>query len=134
MNKFALTLGALAVAVAATGCSRDALLTQTAPADCRNGMLADWHGHKTLYTLDKDGKDQSSCNEYCATVWPPLRATAGDKPVAGFTTFKRADGTYQWAYNGKPVYTFAKDSNTGDKTGDAVSGPYGTWTALKCPM
>jgi len=31
------------------------------------------------------------------------------------STFRRADGTYQWAYSGKPVYTFAKDANTGDK-------------------
>jgi predicted lipoprotein with Yx(FWY)xxD motif len=130
MKKLAVAVGATALAALA-GCA--STTSMNAPADCRAGMLADWHGHKTLYTLDADSKDTSVCNEYCATVWPPLRASAADKSSGAWSTFRRTDGTYQWAYNGKPVYTFAKDAKTGDKTGDNLKGPWGTWTALKCP-
>jgi predicted lipoprotein with Yx(FWY)xxD motif len=30
----------------------------------------------------------------------------------------RDDGSKQWAYKGKPVYTYAKDSKPGEATGD----------------
>jgi predicted lipoprotein with Yx(FWY)xxD motif len=130
MKNLALTAAA-AAALSATGCATNTMLGQ--PADCRGGVLADWHGHKTLYTLDADSKDTSVCNDFCATAWPPLRASAADKGSGAWSTFRRADGTYQWGYNGKPVYTFAKDAKTGDKTGDNLKGPWGTWTAVKCP-
>jgi predicted lipoprotein with Yx(FWY)xxD motif len=130
MKKLALAVGATALAALA-GCATNTAMN--APADCRMGMLADWHGHKTLYTLDADTKDAVACTGYCTTVWPPLLANASDKGSGAWSTVRRADGTYQWAYNGKPVYTFAKDVNTGDKVGDNVKGPWGTWTALKCP-
>ena len=35
----------------------------------------------------------------------------------------RDDGTKQWAYKGKPLYTFARDTKAGDATGDG-KGPW----------
>lgn len=32
------------------------------------------------------------------------------------------DGTMQWAYDGKPLYTYAKDKQPGDTTGDTLMG------------
>ena len=33
----------------------------------------------------------------------------------------REDGSKQWAYKGKPLYTWAKDAKPGDVTGDGVN-------------
>lgn len=34
----------------------------------------------------------------------------------------RTDGTMQWAYEGKPLYLWTKDTKPGDVTGDGVGG------------
>ena len=36
----------------------------------------------------------------------------------------RADGTAQWAYKGKPLYTWIKDGKPGDRTGDGVNNAW----------
>ena len=38
---------------------------------------------------------------------------------------KRDDGAMQWAYKGKPLYTWAKDTKPGDITGDGFLN--GVW-------
>ena len=40
------------------------------------------------------------------------------------TTFARPDGTMQVAYNGIPLYYFAKDTKAGDTTGQGVGGKW----------
>lgn len=81
----------------------------------------------TLYTYAKDTPGQSACAGGCATNWPPLAAAADATPTGDWTIIKRADGTAQWAHLGRPLYTFAKDTKPGEKTGDAAGG--GTWRA-----
>ncbi len=34
------------------------------------------------------------------------------------------DGTKMWAYDGKPLYTWAKNAKPGDVTGDMVTAGY----------
>jgi len=60
--------------------------------------------------------------------WPPFRPNDSERARGDWTIFKRADGSLQWAYQGKPVYYFAGDQKTGDKTGDGVNG---VWRVLK---
>jgi predicted lipoprotein with Yx(FWY)xxD motif len=74
----------------------------------------------TLYTSDKDADDKSNCNAKCAMAWPPLAAAAGAKSMGDWTVVTRDDGSMQWAYKGKPLYTYAKDATAGDTTGDGV--------------
>ncbi len=78
----------------------------------------------TLYTFDKDSTGKSACNGQCATNWPPLMASSASGP-ANWTVVTRDDGAKQWAYMGKPLYTWAKDSKPGDTTGDGVAN--NTW-------
>lgn len=75
-----------------------------------------------LYTFDKDTDGVSVCKGECAVKWPPLMATAKTKAMGEFTVIKRAGGEYQWAYQGKPLYTWFKDTEMGDITGDGVKG------------
>jgi len=83
------------------------------------GHLVDASG-RTLYTFDRDaaGSGKSACNGQCAELWPPAKAEADAKPEGDLTIVTRDDGSKQWAYKGKPVYTYAKDSKPGDATGD----------------
>jgi predicted lipoprotein with Yx(FWY)xxD motif len=78
----------------------------------------------TLYTFDKDSTGKSACNGQCASNWPPLAATA-TSGSANWSVITRDDGTKQWAYMGKPLYTWAKDSKAGDTTGDGLNN--NTW-------
>ena len=92
------------------------------PATVADGVLVGPNG-MTLYTFDRDapGSGKSECNGPCATNWPPLTASAGDKASTDWTIVARDDGSRQWAYKGKPVYFWVKDAKRGDRTGDGVN-------------
>lgn len=91
-----------------------------APAKTADGMFTNDKG-MTLYTFDKDAGGKSACSGGCAGVWPPLAAGADAKASGDWTVITRDDGSKQWAYKGKPLYTYAKDSKAGDKTGDGFN-------------
>ena len=80
-------------------------------------VLVDAKG-MTLDTFDKDEAGKSNCSGDCAKAWPPAMAMESDKPVGNLTIIKRDDGSLQWADEGKPLYTFAKDTKPGDVAGD----------------
>jgi predicted lipoprotein with Yx(FWY)xxD motif len=97
-------------------------------------VLVDSKG-MTLYLFQADKGTTSSCNDTCATAWPPLQASA--QPTAGsgadsslLGTTRRSDGTSQVTYNGHPVYTFAEDSKAGDANGEGVNAFGGAWYVL----
>jgi predicted lipoprotein with Yx(FWY)xxD motif len=95
-----------------------AALAQPMGVKPNGGALTDPKG-MTLYTYDKDTTPgKSACNGPCLAAWPALVATSDAKPTGDWTVVTRDDGGKQWAYKGKPLYTFAKDANAGDKTGD----------------
>src|SRR4051812_19734398 len=83
-------------------------------------VYADANG-KTLYTFDKDEKPGVSvCTGECAVAWPPFAASAASQPSGAWTIIARDDGSKQWAFNGKPLYTFVKDEKPGDAKGQDV--------------
>ncbi len=90
----------------------------------KGAVLTDAKG-MTLYTFDKDSGGKSACNGPCATNWPVLKAEASDKAEGGYSIVTRDDGSKQWAYKDKPLYTFAKDQKPGDITGDGFLN--GAW-------
>jgi predicted lipoprotein with Yx(FWY)xxD motif/plastocyanin len=95
-------------------------------------ILADAKG-MTVYLFTNDTKqNESTCYNQCAKFWPPVTAT-GDVSLASgidgtLTTFDRADGTKQVAYNGIPLYYFAQDKDPGDAYGEKVGG---NWFVVK---
>ncbi|HSD36343.1 MAG TPA: hypothetical protein VLC92_02475 [Rhodocyclaceae bacterium] len=97
-----------------------ALQAPTAPVKFSDGVLVSSTG-MTLYTFDKDTKGKSTCIDQCASNWPPLKASAEDKPGRGFSILSRDDGSKQWAYDNKPLYLWVKDQKPGDRTGDGVN-------------
>ena len=102
-----------------TGCANMAAPAAKTPAMLAGGALVNPNG-MTLYTFDKDmaNSGKSTCNGPCAALWPPMLATAADQPAGAYSVVTRDDGARQWAYKGKPVYTYKADVKAGDRSGD----------------
>jgi predicted lipoprotein with Yx(FWY)xxD motif len=126
MRKSLAVLVAAAV-IGVTGCSTmDSMMgAPPAPTKVMDGVLTNSAG-MTLYTFDKDtaGGGKSVCNGPCAANWPPLLAAADAKAQGDYSIITRDDGTKQWAYKGKPLYLWVKDSKPGDRTGDGFNNAW----------
>jgi predicted lipoprotein with Yx(FWY)xxD motif/uncharacterized cupredoxin-like copper-binding protein len=87
-------------------------------------ILTDQAG-MTLYLFTKDTTEgESTCYDECAQNWPPFTA---EEPFSlpftmdgELTTISRTDGSSQVAYNGIPLYYWAKDTEPGQTTGQGV--------------
>jgi predicted lipoprotein with Yx(FWY)xxD motif len=119
-------------AVAATAPATTVLVTATSgtvdlATTSVGAVLVDNNG-RTLYLSTKDTQNQpSTCDGACATTWPPDLATLTPTTGLGLdatklTELKRTDGSSQLAYNGWPLYRFAKDAKAGDVLGEGVGG------------
>jgi predicted lipoprotein with Yx(FWY)xxD motif len=125
MTRSFTAVAALALVFAASAASAQTLKI----ADTAKGKsFVDAKG-MTLYTFDKDSGGKSACNGPCADNWPALLAADGAKPTADMTIVVRDDGKKMWAYKGKPLYTFKKDTAAGDANGDGALN--GAWHIAK---
>ena len=119
MKTRAATVLALALA-GATAADAQAPLPAKVADTAKGKALVDAKG-MTLYVFDRDTAGKSACNGQCAANWPPLTAASGAAASGDWTVVTRDDGAKQWAYKGKPLYTWAKDTKAGDMTGDGVN-------------
>jgi predicted lipoprotein with Yx(FWY)xxD motif len=79
---------------------------------------------KPLYNFARDTTPgKSACNGPCVTAWPPMMAAGDAKDMGDWTVITRDDGAKQWAYKGKPLYTFAKDAAGQPATGVSAAWP-----------
>lgn len=118
--------GAVSAVLAAAGCARAVPSTQGGPATVRadGAYLVDEAGH-ALYLFQRDEKGESYCTGACASVWPPYetsgRPTAGKGVANRLNTLMRKDGKRQVTYAGVPLYYYAGDGATPDKsTGEGI--------------
>jgi predicted lipoprotein with Yx(FWY)xxD motif len=80
-------------------------------------IFVDYRG-MTLYTFDGDTVvAQSACTGACAKTWHPLQAAGLAKAIGEWSVVLRADGSRQWAFRGKPLYSYAGDAKAGDARG-----------------
>jgi predicted lipoprotein with Yx(FWY)xxD motif len=102
---------------------------KTATSQKLGTYLVDSKG-MTLYIFDKDKESgKSTCSGGCAKAWPPFAPKAGDPAAkAPLSVITRDDGTKQYAYNGKPLYYYEKDTKSGDTTGEGVGK---VWWVIK---
>ncbi len=101
--------------VTVTGFSGDAKVAQV------NGqtILVDASTGLALYFFNGDTTDQSNCTGSCLAIWPSHKATASEKADGNFSIFTRSDGNgMQWAYKGRPLYTFVSDTPAHNATGN----------------
>lgn len=92
--------------------------------DVKGNQIVTGPAGMTLYTYDKDKKNESYCTGACATKWPPY-TVSGNVPSnlpSHLGTFKNDSGATQYAWDGKPLYYYGGDKKVGDVTGDGVGG------------
>lgn len=87
-------------------------------ASTSNGMVMTTPVGATVYTYDKDQLGKSNCYGDCARNWPPVIAAAAAQPYGRMSLVVRDDGQRQWAFDGKPLYTFGEDRTFGEAKGD----------------
>ena len=95
------------------------------PTRSADGRLIGPNGN-ALYVYAKDSNGMSTCNDQCATNWPPLTVAPNAKPMGDYTIVTRSDGTRQWAYKGQPLYYFTRDAKAGDMAGEGMGGNWKT--------
>jgi predicted lipoprotein with Yx(FWY)xxD motif len=125
MSRTFAAVAALTFILASSAASAQMLKT----ADTAKGKTFVDDKGMTLYTFDKDAGGKSACNGPCAENWPPLMAATDAKAAGDMTIVARDDGKKMWAYKGKPLYTFKKDTKPGDTTGDGFLN--GAWHMAK---
>lgn len=94
------------------------------------GTIATDANGMTLYTYDKDTTGKSNCTGTCAANWPPYveTGTVATTLPAHLSAIKRADGSMQYAWDGKPLYRYVGDKKAGDTAGDGFGG---VWHVVK---
>jgi predicted lipoprotein with Yx(FWY)xxD motif len=119
MNKRAIVAAASAVFSLSVTVSLAQMPTSIKVADTAKGKVLVNANGMTLYTFDRDDvSGKSNCNGKCAANWPPLAAAAGATNAGNWSVIARNDGSKQWAYKGKPLYTWMDDKQPGDIDGD----------------
>jgi predicted lipoprotein with Yx(FWY)xxD motif len=125
MQKISIARSLLVIAASFAAISTASAAPPAKTATTSKGpTLTDARG-MSLYTFDKDTDGKSACNGACVANWPVLKADAGEQPADNYTIITRDDGSKQWAYKSKPLYTFVKDQKAGDITGDGFLN--GVW-------
>jgi predicted lipoprotein with Yx(FWY)xxD motif len=90
---------------------------------------------RSVYLYGGDGKNQSTCTEECARVWPPVRTRGEPKAVEGANpdmlgSIVRGDGLPQVTYSQRPLYYFVHDPEIAAATGHELQDKWGLWLAL----
>lgn len=93
---------------------------------------------RALYLLEGEPRNESTCDDACARVWPPFlasqgapRATADPVRPDLIGTFQREDGTTQVTYNGHALYYYQADQGPGDAEGQDVTDEWGEWYLVR---
>ena len=118
----------LLLALAALTMSTTFSVAENAPTktgDSSKGKVLTDEKGMMLYVFDKDSNGKSACNGSCTGNWPPLKATTTSSATDGYTAITREGGSKQWAYKGRPLYTWHNDKTPGDTTGDGLLN--GAW-------
>lgn len=102
-----------------------AQMAPTKTGESTKGKVLTNENGMTLYVFDKDSSGKSACNGPCAGNWPPLMANTGAMAMGDYSVISREDGSKQWAYKGRPLYTWKNDKKPGDITGDGFLN--GAW-------
>ena len=98
-----------------------------------SSVLANLKG-RTLYSLSVEKHGKFICTAGCLSIWHPLVVAKGVRPrgPVALGTVERPNGKAQVTYRGRPLYSFAEDTRTGEANGEGLKD-VGTWHAAKPP-
>src|SRR5256714_12879397 len=133
MRTFILLVAAAAAAlsvVSSTMASEQSAPTLAAKSSRFGTVLFDSRGF-VLYAFTKDQR-RSACSGACAQKWPPYVVRHGIHAGAGvkaslLATERRADGSRQVTYAGRPLYFYVGDKQPGQILCQNASEFGGLW-------
>jgi predicted lipoprotein with Yx(FWY)xxD motif len=76
----------------------------------------------SVYSSDADAPGKSNCDAACAETWIPVLAPALAQAQGDWSLVERSAGIRQWAFRGKPLYTYRLDGDTQKQKGSDVPG------------
>jgi predicted lipoprotein with Yx(FWY)xxD motif len=121
--------------MASSASSEQAASTLTVRSSAFGRILFDSRG-RALYAFTRDPRGRSRCSGACAAAWPPyvsrgrLRASGSvERSLLGTT--RRADGTRQVTYAGRPLYYYVGDRRPGEVRCQNVFGFGGLWLVMR---
>jgi len=85
-------------------------------------LLVTVDGSYSVYYNDRDERNHSNCDAACTETWKPVLAPASAQSHGAWTVFERSAGIWQWAFRGKPIYTYTVDKNPRSQQGSDVPG------------
>jgi len=120
---------------AAAADSAQARATLTVRSSPYARILFDGRGY-ALYAFSKDTRGRSACSGACARAWPPYLASGTLRAGKGIdasllSTIRRADGTRQVTYAGRPLYYYVGDTKRGEVSCQNVFEYGGLWLVVR---
>jgi predicted lipoprotein with Yx(FWY)xxD motif len=122
-------------ASSAAGGAAQARATLSVRSSDYGRILFDGRGY-ALYAFTSDPRGRSVCTGACARAWPPyvvrgkLRAGAGVKAEL-LGTIRRAGGSRQVTYAGRPLYYYVNDRRPGEVRCQNVFEFGGLWLVVR---
>jgi len=131
-------IGAVAASTAAAGTGHSArraqAVTVTTHPSRYGKILFDGNG-RALYLFGRDHGSRSNCSGACATAWPPFLTKGTPKAGLGIRipllgTTRRANGTLQVTYAGRPLYYYQGDIKPGQIKCQGANNYGGLWLVV----
>jgi predicted lipoprotein with Yx(FWY)xxD motif len=97
-------------------------------AQSSTGRLIVLKNGYSVYSRDGDEPNKSNCHGECLTDWTPVPAPENVTEKGAWTVFERAPGVNQWAFRGKPLYTYNFDTYERSFVGADVPGWHNVYT------
>jgi len=126
-TRMLLSVMLLAAAIPVAGSAQDG--TPSLQRGPNVDYLTDGAGNSVYIYLRDGGQGMSSCYDRCAENWPPVLVDG--TPVLGdglvnslVSTVQRTDGTTQLAYDGWPLYHYARDVEPGQAYGHTLGDTF----------
>jgi predicted lipoprotein with Yx(FWY)xxD motif len=138
-NLTAIGLAAVAavVLIVATAGAQSKITLKSESASSLGGTVLAAPSGRTLYRLSPETSTHLLCtSSACLGVWKPLTVKSKSTTVKlpsgakGHAAFVKRGKAFQVTLGGKPLYTFAGDTATGQATGDGIKSFGGTWHAM----
>jgi predicted lipoprotein with Yx(FWY)xxD motif len=92
-------------------------------------------GLHTVYVFSKDNGTKPSCENACATRWPPMITETNPIAMPGIDasklgTIEREDGSLQVTYAGHPLYDYLGDTAADEANGNDIDAFGGQWHVI----
>jgi len=99
----------------------------------RTGRMLTTYKGFSVYSSDADEPGKSNCTGKCLSDWDPVVAPQTAKAKGEWSVVERSPGIKQWAYRGKPLYTYVHERRARAVTGSDNPGWHNVYTQRALP-